>query len=508
MTLAQYYRPSFFREVHGQAIFVRLLTQGLIQNRLGHGFLLTGMRGIGKTTLARLLAKALACGHRQGQAEPCGTCPSCQALAADAHLDVLEMDAASHTSVEDIRPLLETCSYKPVMGLCRVFIIDEVHMLSKSAFNALLKTLEEPPAHVKFIFATTEGHKVPSTIVSRCHHLPLKRLSEDHVMAFLAMVCDKEGYRIEKEALALLAGYSQGSMRDALSLLEQAMVMEKEKNINFASIREILGLPLEEEIKALLQAMVSKDQERVISLSKGLYEKGIEPDSLLKELLKEIHHQAFHKDPSSLEILDRLFQMAHKARPDVLSSPFPFLALNMLFMRMTYVGHFPSPGEVLSFLDSASPPKNSPSSPPNHSPASPQKTLPSSPPVIPPPSPACAPSFQDFLLALQKKREILLYTHLTRDVSFVSWNHTLLLLCWVSSSPLPPSLGSSLEKFLFSWTGKNHTIQWENQVGEPTWHHHQEEVKKNLYEKALNSPLVKKAKEAFPDLIIEEIEPL
>ena len=225
--LARKYRPKKFSEIVGQDVFVRLITSALKQKKIGHSFLFTGTRGVGKTTSARILAMTLNClDPEEGDFfEPCGTCVSCENFLKDKHLDILEIDAASHTGVDDVRQLLDSCQYRPMMGKCRVFIIDEVHMLSKSAFNALLKTLEEPPAHVKFIFATTEVHKIPATILSRCLRFDLRRIELSVLAGHLGEICTRENIMASQEALRMIANVAEGSLRDALSILEQAKML-------------------------------------------------------------------------------------------------------------------------------------------------------------------------------------------------------------------------------------------------------------------------------------------
>jgi len=226
--LARKYRPSAFGDLIGQEALVRILTNAIRADRIAHAFMLTGVRGVGKTTTARILARALNClgpdGERNAPAEePCGVCDACTAIAADRHVDVIEMDAASHTGVGDVREIIEAVRYRPVSARFKVYIVDEVHMLSRQAFNALLKTLEEPPAHVKFVFATTEIRRVPVTVLSRCQRFDLRRVPAGKLEAHFAAVAAREGAEIEPEALARIARAADGSVRDGLSMLDQAI---------------------------------------------------------------------------------------------------------------------------------------------------------------------------------------------------------------------------------------------------------------------------------------------
>ena len=240
---ARKYRPAKFADLVGQGVLVRVLTNGLRSGKLPHAILLTGIRGIGKTTTARILARAINCTGRDVTVDPdpCGTCDSCQAIGHDRHMDVIEMDAASRTGVEDIREIIENAKYKPVSSQHKIYIIDEVHMLSKSAFNALLKTLEEPPAHVKFIFATTEIRKVPKTVMSRCMCFELRRWDLETLQKHLAWVCAQEGITAEEKAITLLARAADGSGRDGLSLLDQAIALS-DGSVTTQGVGEILGL--------------------------------------------------------------------------------------------------------------------------------------------------------------------------------------------------------------------------------------------------------------------------
>ena len=268
--LARKYRPDRFSELIGQEALVRTLGNALTLGRLAHAFVLTGVRGVGKTSTARLLARGLNCigedGNGEATLEPCGTCEPCQAIGAGRHVDVLEIDAASHTGVDDAREIIEGVGYRPVSARFKIYIIDEVHMMSKSAFNALLKTLEEPPDNVKFIFATTEIRKVPVTILSRCQRFDLRRVPADELAGHLTRICERENINAEAEAVTAIARAAEGSVRDALSLLDQAAAMTADK-LSPDSIADMLGRPGRQDsitilgaaLEGLLVAVVPED---------------------------------------------------------------------------------------------------------------------------------------------------------------------------------------------------------------------------------------------------------
>jgi DNA polymerase-3 subunit gamma/tau len=263
--LARKYRPQSFGELIGQDAMVQTLGNAIKRDRLAHAFLLTGVRGVGKTSTARLIAKALNCIGPDGEGgptiSPCNRCEPCVAIAEGRHMDVIEMDAASHTGVDDVREIIEAVRYSAVSARYKVYIIDEVHMLSKNAFNALLKTLEEPPAHVKFLFATTEVQKVPVTVLSRCQRFDLRRISAEQLAAHFAAVSEKEGVEVEPEALALIARAAEGSARDGLSILDQA-IAHGAGGVTADQVRSMLGLSDRGSTRKLLAHLLSETRRR------------------------------------------------------------------------------------------------------------------------------------------------------------------------------------------------------------------------------------------------------
>jgi len=287
--LARKYRPQTFQDLIGQEILVRTLTNSINHNRIAHAYLLTGVRGIGKTTTARLIAMSINCTERmQESCEPCGKCNSCESVREDRNLDVIEMDAASKTGVDDIREIIDNIKYKPVSSLYKIFIVDEVHMLSKNAFNALLKTLEEPPSHVKFIFATTEVKKIPITIISRCQRFDLHRIEKEKLTIHLKDIALKEKIKINADALALITRSADGSVRDGLSLLDQAIANEAGE-ITAISISKMLGLADRGNIFDLMDAIFKGNAKESLNIYNKIYQAGADVVMIFNEMLNVTH---------------------------------------------------------------------------------------------------------------------------------------------------------------------------------------------------------------------------
>ncbi len=287
--LARKYRPQTFADLIGQKTLVQILTNAISTNRIANAYLLTGVRGVGKTTTARLIAMSLNCENKkEDSCEPCGSCDSCQSIRSDHNLDVIEMDAASKTGVDDVREIIDNVKYKPVNSKFKIFIIDEVHMLSKSAFNALLKTLEEPPEHVKFIFATTEVKKIPVTILSRCQRFDLKRVESKHLIQHLKKISELEKVKIDEGAISLLVRAGDGSVRDSLSLLDQAII-NNNTTVSAETVANMLGLADRGKIYELLGHIAKGEASESLDLFRNIYNSGADILLIFEELLNVIH---------------------------------------------------------------------------------------------------------------------------------------------------------------------------------------------------------------------------
>lgn len=374
VVLARKYRPQNFEDLLGQDALVKTLTNAIQNNRLHHAYILTGIRGVGKTTTARLIARALNCtgpdGNGGATIHPCGVCDNCKAIASGRHMDVMELDAASHTGVDDVRELLDSVRYAPTNARYKVYIIDEVHMLSKGAFNALLKTLEEPPAHVKFIFATTEIRKVPVTILSRCQRFDLQRLSVETLKDLFVKILKNENIPFSNEALDIIAKAADGSARDGLSLLDQAIVLSN-ADIKTDVVKKMLGLADRSQTLSLFESLIKGDMESVLNNVTSQYTNGATPMIILQDLINITHDMAKIKivpqlinstslsevekntfkalsQTSSLAILSKIWQMLIKGISELNLAPSSVEALEMILLRVAYSASLPTPYEILN----------------------------------------------------------------------------------------------------------------------------------------------------------------
>jgi len=346
--LARKYRPHNFKELVGQTHTVRTLVNALDNNNLHHGFLFTGTRGVGKTTIARIFAKSVNC-ENGVSSNPCGKCETCLEIDKGQSVDLIELDAASHTGVDNMREILENAQYTPTKNLYKIYLIDEVHMLSKSSFNALLKTLEEPPKHIKFLLATTDPKKLPITILSRCLQFNLNKLSHDEILNHLKFIMSAEKLEFEDEALSKIADFGNGSMRDALSLLDQS-ISYGNGNVKESDLKAMLGLVSHNEIVQLASLVINKDAGQVLSFIKELAHKGENLTNTLKDLTSHFHKIATTQvlnDPKqvsseinklssiiSAQDLQLYYQIAINGQKDMHHSPSEQIGLEMTLLRM------------------------------------------------------------------------------------------------------------------------------------------------------------------------------
>ncbi len=429
--LARKYRPQSFDELIGQDAMVTTLGNAIARGRIAHAFLLTGVRGVGKTSTARLVAKALNCigpdGNGGPTIDPCGKCEPCVAIAEGRYIDVIEMDAASHTGVDDVREIIEAVRYAAVSARYKIYIIDEVHMLSKNAFNALLKTLEEPPAHVKFLFATTEVGKVPVTVLSRCQRFDLRRIPAGKLAAHFAHVAKAEGVDVEDEALQVIARAAEGSARDGLSILDQA-IAHGEGKVTAVEVRSMLGLADRGRISRLLDTVLKGDAEATLEQLDDSHSLGIEPAALLRGLMESLHAitrtKAGGAEDALLPVeerdaaralaaniswgsLHRLWQLLLKGLTDVGIAPDPHEAATMALLRLIHAADLPDPATLLATFSSGEANPTAARSTPPVSSSSPSSSLPA--------------DFAQFITAIERGGKKLLALQLHDNVGLVAF---------------------------------------------------------------------------------------
>lgn len=444
VVLARKYRPQSFDELVGQDALVRTLTNAIKNNRLHHAYILTGIRGVGKTTTARIIARALNCTGKDGQSgpttNPCGICENCKAIAASRHIDVLELDAASRTGVDDIREILDGVRYKPTNARYKIYIIDEVHMLSKNAFNALLKTLEEPPSHVIFIFATTEIRKVPVTVLSRCQRFDLQRLTVDDLVKHFQKIIAAEKLDADQEALHMIAKAADGSCRDGLSLLDQAISLGSGV-VKTDIVKNMIGLADRNSTFELFESLVNGKVDQVVSKLAEQYKNGANPNTVLQDLINITHLMAKCKIvPASLNsdeltesekefctriapgisiaVLSKIWQMMIKGISELAIAPVQIDALEMILIRVAYSASLPTPFELLNDVKKKSSRLNFTPPVPAAAPAASSVSAP-----MGAPESETAPSFaalgtvEDLIAYLESTKRMMLLYGLKNDIS-------------------------------------------------------------------------------------------
>ena len=538
--LARTYRPTRFDDLVGQEAMVRILRNAFAQGRIAHAWMLTGVRGVGKTTTARIIARALNCTGPDGTGgptvDPCGVCPDCVAILADRHPDVIEMDAASNTGVDDVRQVIDAARYRPVQARSKVFIIDEVHMLSRNAFNALLKTLEEPPPHVKFIFATTEIRKVPVTVLSRCQRFDLRRISVAELAGLFGRVSGKEGAQVAPAALDLIARAADGSARDGLSLLDQAIAQSGGAQsggaeVGAADVVDMLGLADRESVFALMEALLRGDAAEVLALAARAYERGADLGLVLQDLLDLAHtltrlktvpalrdgddlpeaertRGAALADRASLPVLGRLWQMLLKGAAEIEQAQNRHAAAEMVLIRCCYVADLPPPGELVRRLsDTARPaaPRTAPD--PGPPPTEPLRAVANG-GVVAQAAPAPAPgprlaTFRDVAMLVAERREAILHGHLLHDVHVVAFAPGRIELR--TEPGAPPDLASRLARMLQDATDARWIISLSREPGEPTLAQQGRAAGDARRADAERHPLVQAILAAFPGATLGEV---
>ena len=548
--LARKYRPASFDALLGQEAMVRTLGNAIARDRLAQAWLLTGVRGVGKTSTARIIAKALNCIGPDGSGgptiNPCGICEPCVAIAAGRHMDVIEMDAASNTGVDDVREIIEAVRYASVSARYKIYIVDEVHMLSKNAFNALLKTLEEPPPHVKFIFATTEVNKVPVTVLSRCQRFDLRRVPADTLVAHFARIAEAEGASAEPEALALIARAAEGSVRDGLSVLDQA-IAHSGGAVTAQAIREMLGLADRGAVRRLFGHVLAGEAAPALAALAEQYDLGLDPEMLMRELLELVHaitrtRIAPVDDPAlsveekavlgdwarrlSFPALHRLWQLLLKGLAEVQAAPVPLQAAEMALLRLIHASDLPDPAELVKRLqegrDAAAAPRlpgggsdgpraELPTPAASFAPPAPATALATPAPQAsfsPPPrvEPQSAPLPDDFeaLVALFRDRMEPRLAHLLSDeLRLVAYAAPALTLAHDSRQSREQL--AMIGKRLTEWTGTAWQVTLTSEGGGPTLHEIERAAEAARRDAARSDPLVQALFDHFPDAELTDV---
>ena len=550
--LARKYRPASFADLIGQEAMVRTLANSFKADRVHQAYILTGVRGVGKTTTARILARAFNYSLPGKIDRPSIEMPElgehCQAIMDSRHIDVIEMDAASHTGIDDVREIIENARYRPVSARTKVYIIDEVHMLSKAAFNGLLKTLEEPPGHVKFLFATTEIEKVPITVRSRCIRFDLKRIESGELMRHLEKICAAEGVSAEPDALALIARVAEGSVRDALSLLDQGIAHGAADGVRAADIRAMLGLSDRGEIIDLFVHAMKGEIAQALTLTAKLHHAGADAAEMLIELAEFCHFVTRVKltpsglaDPAiseterrrggeiasqlSLGPLTRAWQILLKGVEDVKDSPRPLASAEMAIIRLAYAADLPSPEDALRKLaeNAESAPRVAPSpsngqrgqalggqAPGGQTLGGPVMGVGASALRSPPPAPIAAPSdaprlakFEDVVALARAKRDIQLCQALERDVRLSRFEPGRIEFSLIEGAS--SALAQTLSRRLSEWTGERWMVALAPGATAPTLREIAQRREAERLSGVAAHPLVRKVLERFPGAKIVDV---
>jgi DNA polymerase-3 subunit gamma/tau len=530
--LARKYRPTTFDDLIGQEAMVRTLRNAFAVGRVAHAFMLTGVRGVGKTTTARIIARALNCIGPDGTggptADPCGVCANCVGILADRHPDVIEMDAASRTGVDDMREVIEATRFRPMQARTKVFVIDEVHMLSRNAFNALLKTLEEPPPHVKFVFATTEIRKVPITVLSRCQRFDLRRVRIAELSGLFGRIAVKEDVVIEAAALEQIARSADGSVRDGLSMLDQA-IAQAEGVITTAQVVDMLGLADREAVFELMDAAMGGKPAAALAITDRAYERGADLGALLQDLLELLHtvtrlksvpalrdsHElpeaertrgAEFADRLSVPVLARAWQMLLKGVGEVEIAPDRRAAAEMVLIRLCHVSDMPTPGDLIRRLTSSGGAGGPAPVAPSGGGGGARAVANGGAMISAEPAVQAGPrlsTFRDVVAWVGEQKEAMLHAHLLHSVHLVRFAPPVIELR--PQAEAPRDLSSKLSALLSGATGTRWTIAVSRDAGEATIAEQGNAADTARKTAAADHPLVRAIMAAFPGARIDTV---
>ncbi len=545
--LARKYRPETFVDLVGQEAMVRTLRNAFAADRIAQAFIMTGIRGTGKTTTARIIAKGMNCvgvdGNGGPTTDPCGQCEHCTAIMEGRHVDVIEMDAASNTGVANIREIIDSVHYRAASARYKVYIIDEVHMLSTGAFNALLKTLEEPPAHVKFIFATTEIRKVPVTVLSRCQRFDLRRIEPEVMIALLRKIASSEGAEISDDALSLITRAAEGSARDATSLLDQA-ISHGAGETTADQVRAMLGLADRGRVLDLIDMILRGDAAGALVELSAQYSDGADPMAVLRDLAEITHWVSVIKitpeaaeDPTispdersrgldmadklPMRVMTRMWQMLLKAIEEVSIAPNAMMAAEMAIIRLTHVADAPTPGDLVTKLKDATPPPAGPggggggvrhaptggasaySSTPAPTHSGPSGPVAQAAPVLAENALARYARFQDVLDLISAHRDVKLLVEVEKGVRLARYQPG--RIEFEPSPEASPDLASKLGSRLQAWTGNRWAVILVNEGGKPTVAEVRDAEINARKAEAASNPLVQAVLATFPKSKITEV---
>ncbi len=549
--LARKYRPATFADLIGQDAMVRTLENAFKADRIAHAFVMTGVRGVGKTTAARIIAKGMNCVGPDGNGgptiKPCGECEPCKAIAEGRHVDVMEMDAASRTGVGDIREIIDSVHYRAASARYKIYIIDEVHMLSTNAFNALLKTLEEPPEHVKFIFATTEIRKIPVTVLSRCQRFDLRRMEPEDTIAYLGKLASLEKVDIAEDALALITRAAEGSMRDAISLLDQAIAHGAGKT-SAEEVRAMLGLADRGRVFDLFDLVMKGDAAAALSELSAQYADGADPMAVLRDLAEITHWTSVIKitpeaaeDPTvspderargvdmaarlPMRALSRMWQMLLKSLEEVSVAPNAMMAAEMAIIRLTHVAELPSPEELVRSLtkNPPQPPKGggarTSSTAPSSDASGPQSSAPemtgagvsaiagggttASAEPLPGAALARFARFEQVVDLIRANRDVKLLVEVEDTLRLARYSPG--RIEFEMTEKTPKDLAARLAARLQSWTGVRWGVSVVSEGGGETIAEIRDAHRDDLQGRALVHPMVEAVKKAFPEAVIREV---